>query len=162
MHCMVFSKQFQFWVQHIPKKSNADLKSKGKKSALIGKLWVMNLCDQSGCPCICCYIILHLNNKDVYSVVNVVIAVSPTFRPKVSIWRFLSLPLTLSIILSEVHLLIIRFLWYDNRPSTDKLHQFVRKKIKIKKWHMTLDMWHLTREMLGGGGGEHSIKISAP
>ena len=28
---MVFSEQFKFWVSHIPKKSNADLKSRGKK-----------------------------------------------------------------------------------------------------------------------------------
>ena len=30
-HFMVFSEQFKFWVSHIPKKSNADLKSRGKK-----------------------------------------------------------------------------------------------------------------------------------
>ena len=41
----------------------------------------------------------------------------------------------------------------DNRPSTDKLHHFVRKK-KLKKkkyvtcymWHVTRDMWHVTRD----------------
>ena len=58
----------------------------------------------------------------------------------------------------------------DNRPSTDKLHLFVPKK----KWHMTCDtwhvhvtcdMWHVTRDMWHVtrlGGGEHSLKISAP
>ena len=48
----------------------------------------------------------------------------------------------------------------DNRPSTDKLHQFVRKKERKKKiffltydtwnetcdmWHVTCDTWHVTR-----------------
>ena len=32
----------------------------------------------------------------------------------------------------------------DNRPSTNKLHQFVQKKKKKKKWH---DMWHVTCDM---------------
>ena len=37
----------------------------------------------------------------------------------------------------------------DNRPSTDKLHHFVRKK-KKKKGHVTCDTWHVTRDTLGG------------
>ena len=43
----------------------------------------------------------------------------------------------------------------DNRPSTDKLHHFVRKKQKKPKnnmtWNVTRDMWHVTGD-----------KISAP
>ena len=37
----------------------------------------------------------------------------------------------------------------DNRPSTDKLHHFVRKKERKKNdmWHVTCDMWHVTRDM---------------
>ena len=35
----------------------------------------------------------------------------------------------------------------DNRPSTDKLHHLVRKKKKKKKWHVTCDTWHVTRDM---------------
>ena len=31
----------------------------------------------------------------------------------------------------------------DNRPSTDELHHFVKKK-KCDMWHVTCDMWHLT------------------
>ena len=45
----------------------------------------------------------------------------------------------------------------DNRASTDKLHHFVRKKIKKNKknvtcdmWHVTRDMWHVTRDTFGG------------
>ena len=34
----------------------------------------------------------------------------------------------------------------DNRPSTNKLHYFVKKKEK-KKWHMTCDIWRVTRDM---------------
>ena len=46
----------------------------------------------------------------------------------------------------------------DNRPSTDKLHHFERKKNKQKNmWHVTQDTWHVW----GGGGGEHSPEISA-
>ena len=44
----------------------------------------------------------------------------------------------------------------DNRPSTDKLHHFVKKtKQKINKkltcdtWHVTCDMWHVTRDTFG-------------
>ena len=36
----------------------------------------------------------------------------------------------------------------DNRPSTDKLHHFVKKKEEEKekkKWHVTCDTWHVTR-----------------
>ena len=42
----------------------------------------------------------------------------------------------------------------DNKPSTDKLHHFVWKKINdmwhvtCDMWHMTCDTWHMTR--LGG------------
>jgi hypothetical protein len=36
----------------------------------------------------------------------------------------------------------------DNRPSTDYLHHFVKKKNKKNTWHMV--------------GGEHSLTISAP
>ena len=65
----------------------------------------------------------------------------------------------------------------DNRPSTDKLHHFVRKKRKKKKmwhgtcdtwhvtcdmWHMTHDMWHVTSDTWHVWAGEHSLKISAP
>ena len=33
----------------------------------------------------------------------------------------------------------------DNRPSTDKLHHFVKKKQKkTDMWHVTCDMWHMT------------------
>ena len=32
----------------------------------------------------------------------------------------------------------------DNRPSTDKLHHFVRKKRK-KMWQVTCDTGHVTR-----------------
>ena len=42
----------------------------------------------------------------------------------------------------------------DNRPSTDKLHHFVKKinknrnkKIKKYMWHVTCDTWHVTRDM---------------
>ena len=35
-----------------------------------------------------------------------------------------------------------------NRPSTNKLHHFVQKKIRKekKKWHVTRDMWHVTSD----------------
>ena len=45
----------------------------------------------------------------------------------------------------------------DNRPSTDKLHHFVRKKqkktqkqhdMKCDTWHVTCDMWHVTKFQL--------------
>ena len=36
----------------------------------------------------------------------------------------------------------------DNRPSTDKLYQFVWKK----KNKLTWDMWYVTCDMFGGGG----------
>ena len=45
----------------------------------------------------------------------------------------------------------------DNRPSTDKLHHFVRKNTqKSDMWHVTCDSWQVTRDMwhmtrLGGG-----------
>ena len=33
----------------------------------------------------------------------------------------------------------------DNRPSTDKLHRFVKKKkVTCDTWHVTHDMWHVT------------------
>ena len=44
----------------------------------------------------------------------------------------------------------------DNRPSTNKLHQFVQKK---QKKH---DMWHVTPDTWQVWGGEPSLKISAP
>ena len=52
----------------------------------------------------------------------------------------------------------------DNKPSTDKLHNFVKKQTKKHDiWHVTHDMWQVTRDMLvGGEGGEHSLKNSAP
>ena len=61
----------------------------------------------------------------------------------------------------------------DNRPSTDKLHHFVKKKEKKKMtcniWHMTCDMWHMTCDTWYAPcdiwhivGGEHFLKISAP
>ena len=33
----------------------------------------------------------------------------------------------------------------DSRPSTNKLHHFVQKK-NIYIWHVTCDMWHVTRD----------------
>ena len=45
----------------------------------------------------------------------------------------------------------------DNRPSTDKLHHFVKKKkMTCDTWHVTRDMWHVTCDTwhvahLGGG-----------
>ena len=41
----------------------------------------------------------------------------------------------------------------DNRPSTDKLHHFVKKKyiyihVTHDMWHVTRDMWHVTSDML--------------
>ena len=36
----------------------------------------------------------------------------------------------------------------DNRPSTNKLQQF--KKKREKKGHVTHDMWHMTADMLLG------------
>ena len=51
----------------------------------------------------------------------------------------------------------------DNRPSTNKLHHFVKKKWKkCDIWHMTRDTWHMTRDMWHVVGGEHFLKISAP
>ena len=50
----------------------------------------------------------------------------------------------------------------DTRPSTDKLHHIVKKNKNKKMWHVTRDMWHMTGYMFGGGGGGHSLKISAP
>ena len=44
----------------------------------------------------------------------------------------------------------------NNRPSTDKLHHFVRKNKKkiwhrtYDMWHVTRDTWHITRDMFGG------------
>ena len=52
-----------------------------------------------------------------------------------------------------------------NRPSTDKLQHFVKKKKKNltrDMWHVTCDTWHVTRDMWHVWGGEHSLKISAP
>ena len=58
----------------------------------------------------------------------------------------------------------------DNRPYTDKLYHFVRKKNKIKinknkkllhvthdMWHMTCDTWHVTY----GGGWAFSQNFSS-
>ena len=41
---------------------------------------------------------------------------------------------------------------FDDRPSTDKLHHFVRKKREKKcdTWHVTHDTWHVTRDTFGG------------
>ena len=52
----------------------------------------------------------------------------------------------------------------NNRPSTNKLHQIVKKKKKnCDMWHMTHDMWHVIRDTWHvGGGDEHSLKISDP
>ena len=56
----------------------------------------------------------------------------------------------------------------DNRPSTDKLHRFVKKK-NCDQWHMTCDMWHTTcdtqhatHNMRHVVGGEHSLKFQLP
>ena len=45
----------------------------------------------------------------------------------------------------------------DNRPSTNRLHHFVkkeRKKVTCNTWHVTRDMWrdtwHMTCDMFGG------------
>ena len=36
----------------------------------------------------------------------------------------------------------------DNRPSTNKLHHFVKqKKITCDMWHMTFETWHVTCDM---------------
>jgi hypothetical protein len=35
----------------------------------------------------------------------------------------------------------------DNRPSTNKLHQFAEEEKKCGMWHITCDMWHVTRDM---------------
>ena len=37
---------------------------------------------------------------------------------------------------------------FDNRPSTNKLHHFVRKKERKKSdmWHVTRDTWYVTRD----------------
>jgi hypothetical protein len=38
---------------------------------------------------------------------------------------------------------------YDNRPSTNQLHHFVkkeRKKVTCDMWHVTHDMWHVTHD----------------
>ena len=57
----------------------------------------------------------------------------------------------------------------DNRPSTKKLHHFVRKKKRKKivtcdTWHVTCDTWrdtwHMTCDKFGGG--EYALKTSAP
>ena len=32
----------------------------------------------------------------------------------------------------------------DNRPSTDELHNFVKKKVTCDMWHVTCDTWHVT------------------
>ena len=66
----------------------------------------------------------------------------------------------------------------DNRPSTDKLHHFVKKKmtcdmghVTCDTWHMTCDTWHMTRDIwhvthdtwhVTCLGGEYFLKISAP
>ena len=51
----------------------------------------------------------------------------------------------------------------DNRPSTDKLNHFVRKKhVTCEMWHVTHNMWHVTRDMLHVVWGEYSLKNSAP
>ena len=58
----------------------------------------------------------------------------------------------------------------DDKPSTDKLNHFVRKKKKKKNdtwhvtrdtWHVTRDTWHVTCDTWYVWGGEHSLKISA-
>ena len=44
----------------------------------------------------------------------------------------------------------------DNRPSTDKLHHFVKKKkrdtcyVTCDTWHVTRDTWHVTRDTWNG------------
>ena len=35
----------------------------------------------------------------------------------------------------------------DNRPSTNRLHHFVRKKKNCDIWHVTCDTWHVTCDM---------------
>ena len=58
----------------------------------------------------------------------------------------------------------------DNRPSTNKLHHFVQKKLQQQivtcdLWHVTRDTWHMTHDtwhFFFWGGGEHSLKSSAP
>ena len=49
----------------------------------------------------------------------------------------------------------------DNRPSTNKLHQFV-KKMTCDMWHVTRDMWHATCDRWHVVGGEHSLKFQLP
>ena len=58
----------------------------------------------------------------------------------------------------------------DKRPSPDMLHNFVKKKsydmwdVTRAMWRMTHDPWHVTSDTwhVTGGGGETSLKISAP
>ena len=54
----------------------------------------------------------------------------------------------------------LQFLWkldgvgpVDNRPSTNKLQHFVKKKmwhVTCDMWHVTCDTWHVTRDTFGG------------
>ena len=53
------------------------------------------------------------------------------------------------------------------RPSTNKLHHFVWKKVTFDMWHVTCDMshmtfdtWHVICDMLGGGGWTFSQNFS--
>ena len=61
------------------------------------------------------------------------------------------------------------------RPSTKKIHNFVKKRkvvtcdttcdpwhVTHDRWHVTCDTWHMTQDTSHVVGGEHSLKISAP
>ena len=98
-------------------------------------------------------------------------------------WRHCDLK-TVTVKMSEVcltHLLLPKLDGVgpvDNRPATNKLHHIVRRKKEEEKncdmWHVTCDTWHVTGDMRHMthdtwqmthdmfGGGEHSLKISAP
>ena len=59
---------------------------------------------------------------------------------------------------------------FDNRPSINKLHNFVKKKCDMwhmtcdtrhmicDTWHVTDDTWNVTHDMWHVVGGEHSLK----
>ena len=46
----------------------------------------------------------------------------------------------------------------DNRPYSNKLHQFVWKNLQKYTWHMTHDMWKVTLDMWHVVGGEQYLK----
>ena len=116
----------------------------------------------------------------IYSLVNIKINMLPFINRPGEQTRWIY-PLTMIQHLKFFFIWILIFIKLDgvgpidNRPSSDKLHHFVRKKTKKKKcdmWHLTYDMWlvtcdtwHVTCDtwhVICLRGGEHSLKISAP